>query len=209
MNDWMPLHQQLFLTVHDNNGQPRTHANALNVSLAAAVLAELVLGENIQVQRDRFWVINLDTAPTDPVAAATIAAMFAIDGPKQISHWLRVMSGDIYDRVSGGLLAAGLVMRETRKREARYPHTNTHVAGQRLGELRAAITGHHVPHPSVLALAGFFALLRLEGMFGLNVPAGDVVDRLKVLVSWSSSAVQEVLARAGQLIGDNAMSAYR
>jgi Golgi phosphoprotein 3 (GPP34) len=208
--DRMPLHHQLFLAGHDPDGQLRVHPTTMRLGLAAAVMAELVLADNIQVTGDRFWVLAITgVVHPDALAEATRTAMRHDTSGRLVSHWLRVMAGSVYDRVSGGLLAAGLVVRETRRREVRYPQTNTNITAQRIGELRAAITGHQVAHPAVLALAGLFALLRLEGQLGFAAPSADVLYRLTKLHAYSSSAVREVVIGANNLVGESALSAYR
>ena len=98
--DWMPLYQQLFLLAHDRDGQPRIKPAALNLALAGAVMADLVLAECIQIRDDRWWVLTMHRPHPDPLANAITTAALAAEGPKYLSHWLRVLAGGIHDRVS-------------------------------------------------------------------------------------------------------------
>ena len=58
-------------------------------------------------------------------------------------------------------------------------------------------------------LGGFFRILRLENLFAFNTPAGETLDRLRLLQSYCGPAIQEITACTELLIGDAAMSAYR
>lgn len=214
MNTWVPLHQQLFLLAHETDGRPRTHLASMQLALAGAVLAELVITEKIRLRDDRFVVFAVAAPHPDPLTAAIQAAMLRNNHrTRQLSHWMRTMAVDVYDRVSGGLLAAGLVARDTKRRrggpEAQYRHLDPNLDQQILSAIRYATHSRDVPDPATLAMCGFLGALRLPHLLQFASPASEVMDRLKLLLSMADVAVQEVVGRTEQLIGDTAVAAYR
>lgn len=213
-NPSVPLHQRLFLLAHEADGRPRVHAASLHLALAGTVLAELAITERIRVRDDRFVVFAVTAPHADPLTAAVQAAMLRNGHTRTLSHWIRTLSADIHDRVAGGLLAAGLVTRDTRRRRGgsdpgQYPHLDTNLDQQLLSVLRYATHSRDVPDPATLAMCGFFGVLRLDGLFRFATPAAEVLDRLRTLLRMADVGVQEIVLRTEQLIGDTAMSAYR
>lgn len=205
---WTPVYQQLFLFMHEPDGSPRVAPDLMAPALAGATLAELVLAENIRVDGDRFYVYSDESHP-DPVAAATLAKMVQVDGTKQVTPWLRALTGDIYDRVSGGLLAADMVKREVRRRDTRYVLTDPNIVGLHLGRLREATYSRATPSQPVLVLCGFVAMLRIHQHLQRNVPAGELLDTLNSLFIRSDPGAQDVVHRTGDLIANAGVRPYR
>jgi hypothetical protein len=205
---WMPLYQQLFLLAHDSDGTPRLAADAMGLALSGATIAELALSENLRADADRIYVHASAPPHPDPLAAAVVTALLRADGGRQLTYWLRMMAADMTDRVSGGLLAAGLVKRETRRREVRYLPTDPNVVQQRLGILREATYGRTAPAAPTLVLAGFFAMLRLHDHLYLNIGGGELLDILTGLFRRCDPRIQHIVVTTGQLITDAGMRAY-
>jgi hypothetical protein len=205
---WMPIHQQLFLLAHDSDGTLRASADTIRFALAGAVFVELALTENLRIESDRILVYSSAPRHPDPLAAATITALLRVDGPKPFTHWLRLLAADAYDRVSGGLLAAGVVRRETRRKDARYVHTDTTTAQRCLSVVRESVYSRNPPTPATLTLCGFIALLRLHSQLHLNINGPELVAHLNALFALSDIRIQHIVHITGQLIQDTGMRPY-
>jgi len=207
----MPLHQQLFLAGHEPAGKLRVHVARMRLGLAAALLAELVVAEHLQVSGDRIWVLaDSGASHPDPLAETARVALRQEGSARTVSAWLRATSESIYDRVAGGLVAAGLVLPERRRREIRYPQTDARSADARVIELRTAVVGTQTSFPPAIpALAGLFSLLRLEETLGINAAPAEILHRLAQVHSFASGGVQDVVAVARAVAEEIALSAYR
>jgi Golgi phosphoprotein 3 (GPP34) len=205
----IPVYQQLFLLSHDPDGATRLAPPVMSVALAGATMVELALSECLRVEADRIYVYSAAPIHSDPLAAATITALLRVDGPKQLSHWLRVLAADSYDRVSGGLLAAGLVRRETSRQKVRYLHTDVTVAQQCLGVVRESLYSRTVQTPQTLVLCGFFSLLRLHAHLHINLSGRELLDALDGLFRMVDPRVRDIVNQTGQLITEAGIRAYR
>jgi hypothetical protein len=207
------LHQQLFLIAHDRDGGLRLHQPTLRLGLAGAVVAELVLAEHLRIRDNTYLTFPPGTPPADPLSAAVLVAMTRPRAARQVSHALRAIAVDMYDRVSGGLLAAGLVTRDTRRRlssiETRYPHTDPELGGKVLARVRYATHGRDLPDPPTLTMCGLVGVLGLQGRFEFAQPATEVLSRLQYLVGCGDPQIQHLINLIDSLVGAVAVAAYR
>lgn len=114
----MHLADDLFLIAHDDAGRPRTSSRAVEVALAAALLAELVLLGRITVHRGQLAVIDREPPP-DALTGEVLDQILAQPQYRLAPIWLAVLAGQAIDAVGQRLERAGIV--EATKRAWRRP----------------------------------------------------------------------------------------
>jgi hypothetical protein len=201
----LPLHQELYLFAHDRNGTPAIHLPSLSVGLGAAALADLVLTDRLAISAGRL-VVRQAVAAGEPVTDSILAAV-AATATRDLGHWLRGVAGNIYERATGALVAAGLLTVGGRRR--RYRPADPTQASVACARMRWATYGHEYPDPQCAALCGLTAVLRLERGLHLDEPSADVVARLSHLGRVYFPAGNELVDAVAYLVAEAAVSVYR
>jgi hypothetical protein len=213
--DRLRLHQELYLLSHDEEGRPLIHVPALRLGLAGAVLLDLVLTERLQVAAGQLVVY--DHTPLGDSVADTIVPTLLADRShrnRELRTWLRRLAEDADERTRGGLVAAGVLARTTRRRLGIVPRTRYEPTGHgptmtaRAGP-RYAVHGRQTPDAQCAALCGLLAVLRLHDTLYLDLPGGDVLDRLHAIAHRHTRPVREITATVEALIGELAVAVYR
>jgi hypothetical protein len=208
----LKLHQELYLFAHDERGVPSIHLPSLSVGLAGASLLDLILAQRLAVAAGRI-VVQRPQATGDPVTDAILAALARSPGPRDLAGWLRALTGSIHERVTGSLVAAGLLARTTRKRlrgnASGYAPVDTTHTSVACARMRWATYGHEQPDAQCGALCGLVAALRLERGLHLDAPTADILTRLRDLARWNCPPSAEILAVVEALVGEAAVAVYR
>jgi hypothetical protein len=146
VSDRLPLYQELWLLGHDEHGTPHIHLPSLNLGLAGAVLIELVMAERITIRTGSICVYDR-AGIGEPLIDATRSAIAAERSQRLLPIWLRWIADDIYERTTGALIAAGIVVRQVTRRHLvarteRYRPTDSTIASRIRGGVAYATYGH-------------------------------------------------------------------
>jgi Golgi phosphoprotein 3 (GPP34) len=209
------LHQELYLLGHDEDGRPLTHLAALRLGLAGAVLLDLTVTGRLHVAAGTLSVYD-PTPLADGVADTVVAALLADRRrqDRQLRVWLKRLAQDADERTRGGLVAAGVLTRATRRRLRVLAHTRYQPTGYAPTVIararpRYAVHGQQTPDAQCAALCGLLAVLRLHDTLYLDLPGGDVLDRLHRIADRQSPPAREITTTVEALIGELAIAVYR
>ncbi|WP_306215221.1 GOLPH3/VPS74 family protein [Actinoplanes sp. RD1] len=110
-----PLADDLFLAAHDSvHGRCLLSPAILGLGLGGAVLAELVLGQRLDVRGDHLAL--LDDRPTGDVASAAVLGHIIRDADRGVRDWIAYLGGGIAPDLVGRRLArTGQVRRLARR----------------------------------------------------------------------------------------------
>ena len=192
----LSLRDDLFLLAHDDAGKLIVSEPSIGAGLAGATLIDLLLSRRVAVVGGRLDV--LDPAPTgDEETDATIEAIAANTAPCGPRAWVSWISHGAYVRVGDGLVAAGVVRRNTTRRLGLVPRTrclptNAEDLVRVRSRLRYAIHGRQAPEPATAALCGLVRVLRLEAALLLSMPTADLLLALERMTEVSDVPVRQV-----------------
>ncbi|CAM4026278.1 GPP34 family phosphoprotein [Kibdelosporangium persicum] len=111
------LADEYFLVAHNHDTDtivPRLHDTGIDLGLAGALLAELVLERRLRVVDGR--VIVFDPTPPNDQLAASVLRDIVMEPPLSIRVWLEYLSQDARDKVGSRLHVAGHLA-QTRQRK--------------------------------------------------------------------------------------------
>lgn len=121
------LADEFFLSAHrDYDGRPRLSPSALNLGLAAALLAELAMHRRIRIhpQKLELFVVNPEPPP-DATAHAVLDQLTSEPSVADLSTWLRFLGRSSHQRVAERLIRARMVREVVAgppwRRVSRYP----------------------------------------------------------------------------------------
>ena len=190
------LRTDVFLLAHDEAGRLLGSEASIGAGLAGATLIELLLANRVAVVDGRLDVI--DSALTgDEEADATLEAIGANTAPCGPRAWVSWISHGAYDRVAGGLAAAGVVRRTSARRLGLVPVQRCLPAQDEdlvrvRGRVRYAIHGTQLPDPYTAALCGLVRVLRLESSLLLTMPTSDLLLALERTTTANEITVRQV-----------------
>jgi hypothetical protein len=102
------LADEFFLVAHNHDADtivPRLHDTGMDLGLAGALLAELVLDRRLEIADGR--VVVFDPTPPNDSLAASMLREIVIEPPHSIRVWLEYLSQDARDKVGSRLHIAG------------------------------------------------------------------------------------------------------
>jgi Golgi phosphoprotein 3 (GPP34) len=102
------LADEFFLVAHNHDADTivaRLHDTGMDLGLAGALLAELVLDRRLQIADGR--VVVLDPTPPNDSLAASLLRDIVTEPPHAIRIWLEYLSQDSRDKVGSRLHVAG------------------------------------------------------------------------------------------------------
>jgi Golgi phosphoprotein 3 (GPP34) len=102
------LADEFFLVAHNHDADtivPRLHGTGIDLGLAGALLAELVLERRLQINDAR--VIVFDPTPPNDSLSATLLRDIVTEPPHPIRDWLEYLSQDARDKIGSRLHVAG------------------------------------------------------------------------------------------------------
>jgi hypothetical protein len=118
----LPFADELFFLAHDDRtGKPRLNERVMGLTLAAGLIGELLLQQNIEIHDSRVIVTN----PPPPIQELTRAVFDNIAGqvqPRMVRTWIAVFGEQARESIGLRLMNAGLVRRE----RARWPGWPSH-----------------------------------------------------------------------------------
>jgi hypothetical protein len=122
---WPSISDDFFLTVHDEWGDARLRSEVAGKGVAAAILAELLLTQHIEVTGSGILRDTSVFNPRDPVAAAVLETIRGEAGRLSVADWLdylaSVMTPNVCQVVADRLQTAGhITIKRRRLRSPRY-----------------------------------------------------------------------------------------
>ncbi len=220
----LPLRDELFLLGHnDDTGQPHIHRQALALGLAGAVLIDLFLAGRIVLDPhddthpagDRWLRLHHDQPVGDLIADTALAAIRHGRTAPPVKAFLRRFSEDLHERTRAGLVAAGILRHNTRRRLGGLARTDTYLATDSKwavvarARLRYLAAGREQPDSHTAALAGLVATLGLTSHLYLDEDTTTLATRLKAIADQHHRSVRDITATVDAAIGDLATATYR
>lgn len=209
----LPLYQDLYLIAHDQAGKPLINQPSLSLGLAGAVLLDLALTGRLDITHGRLAVY--DRNPIGDMVADSLVPLILRDRTNRDTRfWIRKVAEDIYDRTCGGLVAAGVLTRVTRRRmgvmsQTRYPPTDVAPLVRARSGVRNAVEAVEQPDARCAALCGLVGVLRVEAALHLAQPSSQLVGRLRSIAREYPRPVNEVIGMVETLISEAAVALYR
>jgi hypothetical protein len=150
----------LFLIAHDDRtGRARLHRRGLDLGLAGALLAELVLFGNIEVVDGALAVIDT-SPPPDQLVQSLLNHLYLNSNHRSLKEWLAYLGAYARDQVALRLKAAGKLRIEERRRLFRrqpavyfLPLDKNDAAWQGVRVRELLVHRHHPVTPVDVALA--------------------------------------------------------
>ncbi|GLW97956.1 GPP34 family phosphoprotein [Microtetraspora sp. NBRC 16547] len=209
----LPLYQDLYLIAHDPTGKPLIHQASLGIGLAGAVLLDLALSGRLDITQGRLSVYDRNPIG-DSVADSLIPVILQDRDNRDTRFWIRKVAEDIYDRACGGLVAAGVLTRVTKRRmgmmtQTRYQPVDAAPVVRARSGVRQAVEAWEHPDARSAALCGLVGVLRLEAALHLSQPSGQIVGRLRSIAREHPRPVNDVIGVVEALISENAVATYR
>ncbi|MFC0864240.1 GPP34 family phosphoprotein [Sphaerimonospora cavernae] len=209
----LPLHQELYLIAHDDDGKALIQQPSLRLGLAGAVLLDLTLSGRLSVTQGQLAVYDR-TPIGDTVADSLIPAILNDRANRDLKIWIKQIAEDIYDRTCGSLIAAGVLTKVNKRRlgmlaQTRYQPVNTTAAVRARAGVRAAADRREEPDAHCAALCGLVGVLHLESVLYIDQPSSQLIGRLRTIAGEYSRSVQEIVATVDLLLGEAAVAVYR
>jgi hypothetical protein len=169
---------------HDRSGRPQLPKRQLGLGLAGGLLAELMLGGSICLQRGCVAIAASARTPhqEEPLARQIRGQIAAEQDLYLVRDWLRFLAPAAAEGVAGRLAQAGYLMRARARmpgRPARYVPVDPDWAFAALGRVRAALDPARPFAVREVALAGLVVASGLSFRFDHDLsPAGVSADQV-------------------------------
>ena len=210
----LPLHQQLYLMAHDDQGGAYIHLPSLGLGLAGAIVLDLMLAERLAVHEGVVWA-RAEQPTGDPLTNTVLQAIDHLENQRSLLFWIRLISTDAYDRVSGGLISGGLLSRTTTKRRLGtrkdvFVPTDLGVSARIQSTVLHLFHGRSAGDPATAALCGLIGVLCLERTLdSAEGTANQVRKRLRQVADEHVPSARIVLDLVGDLLGEAAVAVNR
>jgi hypothetical protein len=204
-----PVGNGFYLLAHDDRtGRPRLHRRAVDLGLAAGLLAELLYLRRITVGDAQVHVVDA-TPPADPLAHTVLAQLLAEPQHVRVRTWLDYLSISAGEQVAGRLVMAGYLRPETGRKL--FKSTTVYVpvdmnafamAWARLSELlrRQEPMGYVDTCLAGLTVATGLDTFVLDGM------SRDARAYLRHVVDHLWPPLHELLVQTGAAVGGSVLS---
>jgi Golgi phosphoprotein 3 (GPP34) len=209
----LPLHQELYLLAHDVHGNALIPRRTLSLGLSGAVLLDLMLAGRIVVHAGHPAVQG--SAPSgEPVSDTIVLTIAAAPEPRTLVYWIPAVAKDVYDRIAGGLIAAGQLERTAKRRlgvrtaELLAPADPGVRAALRTAVVQT-VGGFETARPKLAVLCGLIGVLRLDSALGLEGAPLEVQRRLRELSDARCPEAGQVFDLVNDLSGESAAPAQR
>ncbi|MGC5285808.1 GOLPH3/VPS74 family protein [Micromonospora sp. DT231] len=200
--DALTLADELALLAHDDAGTNRLGWPGLDHGLAGALLLDLAVAGRVELVDDRLVVT--DPAPVGrPLLDDALARIAGERKLRKPQDWVTRLAKDLPRRVLDGLVAAGVLRRESDRvfwvvPRTRYPSpTGTEPAVETEARQRmwAAIVGDGPVPPRTAALLGLTRAVRLHRTLFGDLPRQRVERRLDEIGAgdWGSAATRRAI----------------
>jgi hypothetical protein len=206
------LRDELFLLAHDGAGKPVVHPDSLDVGVAGARLAELVLAGRLVVSRGRVAVAE-PTATGEPEADALLVAVLNAPEPPPVAAVLAHLRAGSADRVRDDLLRAGVVTRVSARRFGlvavnRWP-ADEEVVRPIMVRVWYAAHGRAQPDPVTATLCGLVHGVLLHEHVFVGMPMTGLAQRLVRIRQGSPGTLREVVTAVAAMVAAQAVAIYR
>ncbi|MFG1704990.1 GPP34 family phosphoprotein [Nonomuraea sp. M3C6] len=209
------LADDFFLVSWDTtgSGKPRLHVQGVALGLAGALIGELVLGRRVAVRGVRLDVID-PRRVQESVADQVLADLGNSPHHTDVRTWLAYLAQRSVEDVSGRLVRAGLLERETRKilkrRQCRYFSTDFSRAAWPAVRLRLALVRRQPVSPQDMALATLVDACDMTDTILDEDPADRRVARnyLATLLATMPQPLSDLSRQVSAAVGD-AVLTYR
>ncbi len=111
----LPLTETLFVLAHDEKGRPRFHPRILDVGIATAVLAELIIVGAVRCTDGPVRLVAVPPARRELLGSAARLIGGTLDA-YGVTDWLHILADNAAVRAGDALVAAGLCERESGRR---------------------------------------------------------------------------------------------
>lgn len=205
------LADDLYLMAHnETTGKPYLQPRALGLGLAAGLLAELVLAEQITIRRQANVAVISRAASSDPLAHDVLTFIRSESQPRPVHDWLLFMARTATEDVAFRLERAGYLVQTDRRlpwRTQRWVPTHAHSAFAPLLRACSALDGSQPPTAHCALLAGLAAAAGLS--FRLAEHASSRTTRRLEDVIGQLHPVFSELIRQTQAVVDSAVLSHR
>ena len=208
----LPLYQALFLTAHDEHGEPLIHRPSLGLGLTGAALLDLMLDKRLALQDNQAWAP--DAEPCGDLVTDTLVRTVGRDGARRpLAAWLREGTAGMYGQVAHVLTTSGQVVPGTYRRlglrrQVMIP-TDPVIRARMQTDLLHVYHGRRTGGPSWAALCGLIGVLRLQRALDVETGTHETLTRLRWIANTQVPDCAAVLAAIKALHGDMALAAYR
>ena len=210
----LPLHQQLYLMAHDEEGGALIHVPSLGLGLAGAIVLDLMLAERLVVHEGVVWA-RAEQPTGDPLTTTVLQAIDHLEKPRSLLFWVRLISTDAYDRVSGGLISGGMLTRTTVRRRIGvkkdvFVPTDPGVTARIQSTVLHLYHGRSAGDPVTAALCGLIGVLCLERTLdSAEGTTNQVRKRLRQVAEDHVEPARMVLDLIADLLGEAAIAVHR
>jgi hypothetical protein len=205
----MLLADDYFLLAHDDrSGKARISPRSLELGLAGAMIAELVIDQRLLVEGALLHVLRTDP-PSDPLAHTVLATMLAEPQHRNVRTWLAYLGQTAIDAVAQRLVRVGIAQpiqtRRLLKAVTRYVATDINLAAGRVVRLRRMLTNGEPMSVADSTLSGLAAVTGLSGhVLWDGHPAGG--RRLHRAIAELPPPLRQLIAQVEAAVGDAVLS---
>lgn len=207
----LPLADDLFLTAHDSvKGKNLLTPATLNLGLAAALIAELVLWRRLDVVDGKILII--DDRPTgDPAATAVLDQLLREGHHRAVRDWISFLAtGIASDLVERRLARAGLVHRQEKRgllgTKVSFVPADSMIAGWPATRIRTYLGRGELLDVPDLVLAGLILATGLDQHVFITLGTRGRTQLFDQFRRRLPAMLQELVGHAEAAVGDAVMA---
>jgi len=192
---------------HEYTGKPRTHERAISLGLAAGLLAELIVSQNITCDSDHVLIVSKDP-PRDATSHTVLDQLIAErEHQHTIKTWLHYLSAASTAQVARRLEIAGHLRAQTTgmlRKQTVYEPTDPNKAGAPFAILRVALLQRSPMQPERAVLTGLCAVTGLTAAL-LDGTSAESRTHLQHVIDGLPGPMRSLLFHADRVRADAAM----
>jgi hypothetical protein len=204
-----PVASGFYMLAHDDRtGRPRLHRRAVELGLAAGLLAELLYDNRITIGAGEVRVVDR-APPADVLAHAVLAQLMAEPQHVRVRTWLDFLSMGASEAVAERLLLTGYVRKETSRKLFRsatvYVPMDMNTFALSLARLSELLRRQEPMGYVDTCLAGLSVATGLD-TFVLDGASREVRRYLRYVVDHVWPPLHELLVHTGAAVGGSVLS---
>lgn len=216
------VRERLFLIAHDEdkNFRPRLHLPALGIGLAGAAVIDLLIANRLHITAGTADLTDyFDHSPTgNPVTDHVLRTVRTMTPRPPLSALLTLLGPDLYERTLGQLVAAGVLLRTSRRIRATYRPADIATMVRIRAKVRYRLNGDQDNNVVTDALCALVSALQLHDclLFFLSTSEIEaliqpVIRRIPELAADGTpiTAIPRVAAAVRHAVGDLATAVFR
>ncbi|MCW2639943.1 MAG: hypothetical protein JWP76_2249 [Dactylosporangium sp.] len=205
----MLLADDYFLLAHDDrSGKAIISPKSLELGLAGAMIAELVLEQRLLVEGSLLRVLRTDP-PADALAHTILATMIAEPQHQEVRTWLAYLGQTAVDSVGQRMARVGIAQqiqaRRLLKTVTRYVATDINLPAGRVVRLRRLLMGAAPMYAADSTLAGLAAVTGLTGHVLWDGHSAGL-KRLQHAIAGMPPPLRHLVAQVEAAVGDAVLS---